>query len=234
MNATRWRCLRSSLKYSDGTSNGRWFKGGWWSVWYWCRCAKLGAGDAGHSRWERRAYVVPASVHMHKFGCLCYVGLTEEVKEQEVVLDRVIRIYTSAAVEQTHTQVKGGCTKNGETHWVKAREKRLRDSYQSRLCIPDLRWAQPWKNQVTRSSAQAEVMVADPVYERKSTQGMIGLVKKFLPDGLKILYAHLAGAPAINGCNYTYRSGWHLKWLVSDRHCCCTKRHWWQFCATAC
>ena len=34
------------------------------------------------------------------------------------------------------------------------------------------------------------------------------LVKKgFFPEGSNILYAHLGGAPALNGYSYTYRNG---------------------------
>tara|TARA_E500000331_G_scaffold266393_1_gene257692 strand:- start:999 stop:1124 length:126 start_codon:yes stop_codon:yes gene_type:complete len=39
-----------------------------------------------------------------------------------------------------------------------------------------------------------------PVFEGKSMQGMMYLVKKgFFRDGSKVLYAHLGGAPALNG-----------------------------------
>ena len=47
-----------------------------------------------------------------------------------------------------------------------------------------------------------------PVYEGKSMQGMIDLVRKgFFPAGSKVLYAHLGGVPAINGYSYIYRNG---------------------------
>ena len=39
-------------------------------------------------------------------------------------------------------------------------------------------------------------------------QGLIDLVQKdFFPTGSNILYAHLGGAPALNGYAYTYRNG---------------------------
>ena len=54
----------------------------------------------------------------------------------------------------------------------------------------------------------SEGMITDPVYEGKSMQGMIDLVSKELfSEGSKILYAHLGGAPAINGYGYTFRNG---------------------------
>ena len=63
-------------------------------------------------------------------------------------------------------------------------------------------------NEAMRLAARTEAMITDPVYEGKSMQGMIDLAKKgFFPKGSKILYAHLGGAPAINGYSYTYRNG---------------------------
>nr|WP_245451991.1 hypothetical protein [Mesorhizobium waimense] len=59
-----------------------------------------------------------------------------------------------------------------------------------------------------RLCAQLEGMITDPVYEGKSMQGMIDLVQKgFFPEGPRTLYAHLGGAPAINGYGYTFRDG---------------------------
>ncbi len=63
-------------------------------------------------------------------------------------------------------------------------------------------------NEAIRLAAQTEAMITDPVYEGKSMQGLIDLVGKgFFPSGSKVLYAHLGGAPALNGYAYTYRNG---------------------------
>ncbi|WP_419904952.1 1-aminocyclopropane-1-carboxylate deaminase [Kiloniella sp.] len=63
-------------------------------------------------------------------------------------------------------------------------------------------------NEAIRFAARTEAMITDPVYEGKSMQGMMDLVEKdFFPRGAKILYAHLGGAPALNGYSYTYRNG---------------------------
>jgi 1-aminocyclopropane-1-carboxylate deaminase len=63
-------------------------------------------------------------------------------------------------------------------------------------------------NDAIRLCARMEGMMTDPVYEGKSMQGMIDLVKKgFFPAGSKVLYAHLGGVPAINGYSYIYRNG---------------------------
>jgi 1-aminocyclopropane-1-carboxylate deaminase len=43
-------------------------------------------------------------------------------------------------------------------------------------------------------------LIVDPVYEGKSMQGMIDLLRKgFFPENSKVLYVHLGGAPALNG-----------------------------------
>ena len=63
-------------------------------------------------------------------------------------------------------------------------------------------------NAAIRLAARTEAMITDPVYEGQSMQGLIDLVHKgFFPAGAKVLYAHLGGAPALNGYSYTYRNG---------------------------
>ena len=59
-----------------------------------------------------------------------------------------------------------------------------------------------------RLVARLEGMITDPVYEGKSMQGLIDLVEKgYFPAGSRILYAHLGGAPALNGYGYAFRNG---------------------------
>jgi len=59
-----------------------------------------------------------------------------------------------------------------------------------------------------RLTARLEGMITDPVYEGKSMQGLIDLVHKgYFPKGSKVLYAHLGGAPALNGYGYAFRNG---------------------------
>ena len=63
-------------------------------------------------------------------------------------------------------------------------------------------------SEAIRLAARTEAMITDPVYEGKSMQGMIDLIRKDrFPRGAKILYAHLGGSPALNGYAYTYRNG---------------------------
>lgn len=59
-----------------------------------------------------------------------------------------------------------------------------------------------------RPCARLEGMITDPVYEGKSMQGLIDLGQKgYFPARSKVLYAHLGGAPAINGYAYAFRNG---------------------------
>lgn len=59
-----------------------------------------------------------------------------------------------------------------------------------------------------RLVGRLEGMITDPVYEGKSMQGMIDLVETgYFPRGSKVLYAHLGGAPALNGYGYAFRNG---------------------------
>lgn len=59
-----------------------------------------------------------------------------------------------------------------------------------------------------RLCARLQGMITDPVYEGKSMQGLIDLVQKgFFPEGSRVLYAHLGGAPAVNAYSYTFRNG---------------------------
>lgn len=57
-------------------------------------------------------------------------------------------------------------------------------------------------------AARTEAMNIDPVYERKSMQGLIDLTRKgFFPEGSRVPYAHLGGAPALNGYGHPERNG---------------------------
>ena len=59
-----------------------------------------------------------------------------------------------------------------------------------------------------RIAARTEGLMTDPVYEGKSMQGLIDLVRKDrFPEGSRILYAHLGGVPAINAYGYAFRNG---------------------------
>jgi 1-aminocyclopropane-1-carboxylate deaminase len=59
-----------------------------------------------------------------------------------------------------------------------------------------------------RLCARLEGMLTDPVYEGKSMDGMIQMVKnEEFPEGSRVLYAHLGGVPALNAYSQMFRNG---------------------------
>lgn len=122
--------------------------------------------------------------------------------------DKVIGIDGSGTPEQLREQMRGIVDKTAELVEL---GRKVRDD--EIIINPD--YAYPAygvpseeTNEAIRLAARTEAMITDPVYEGKSLQGMIDLARKgFFPKGSKILYAHLGGAPAINGYSYTYRNG---------------------------
>jgi len=185
-----------------------------------------------------KPYGIPAGASVHKFGGLGYVGFAEEVRAQEAELgfkfdyiivcvvtgstqggmivgfaaddraDRVIGIDGSGTPEQTWAQVRDIVTNTAELvelgREVRDDEIVINPDY----AYPAYGMPSPETNDAIWFAAQTEAMITDPVYEGKSMQGMMDLVKKdFFPDGSKVLYAHLGGAPALNGYSYTYRNG---------------------------
>jgi len=185
-----------------------------------------------------RPYAIPAGASEHKYGGLGYVGFAEEVRAQERALgyafdyvivctvtgsthagmvvgfakdDRqrqVIGIDASGTPAQTKGQVLDIARKTADL--VELGEPIEDDDV---VLIED--YAYPCygvpsneTKDAIRLTARLEGMITDPVYEGKSMQGLIDLVKKdYFPKGSKILYAHLGGAPALNGYGYAFRNG---------------------------
>ena len=59
-----------------------------------------------------------------------------------------------------------------------------------------------------RLCGRLEGVLTDPVYEGKSMHGMIEMVRRGeFPEGSKVLYAHLGGAPALNAYSFLFRNG---------------------------
>lgn len=185
-----------------------------------------------------KPYGIPAGASVHPLGGLGYVGFAEEVRAQEQDLgfrfdyvivcvvtgstqagmivgfkaddraDRVIGIDASGTLEQTRAQVT-------EIAVNTARLVELGREIEPADVVINPDYAYPAygvpsaeTNEAIRIAARTEAMITDPVYEGKSMQGLIDLVRKgFFPDGARVLYAHLGGAPALNGYAYTYRNG---------------------------
>ena len=122
--------------------------------------------------------------------------------------DRVIGIDASGTVEQTRAQVRrivdGTAELVGLGRAVREEEIVINPDY----AYPAYGVPSAETSAAIRLAARTEAMITDPVYEGKSLQGLIDLVGKgFFPTGSRILYAHLGGAPALNGYSYTYRNG---------------------------
>ncbi len=183
-------------------------------------------------------YPIPAGASVHKYGGLGFVGFAEEVRAQEAELgfkfdyivvctvtgsthagmavgfaadgraDKVVGIDASGTPEQTHAQVLAIAQKTADLveleGGISDRDLTLIEDY----AYPAYGVPSDETNETIRLCGRLEGMMTDPVYEGKSMQGMIDLVKKgYFPKGSKVLYAHLGGVPAINAYSYLYRNG---------------------------
>ncbi|MBK1698188.1 1-aminocyclopropane-1-carboxylate deaminase [Rhodovibrio salinarum] len=183
-------------------------------------------------------YAIPAGASVHRLGGLGYVGFAEEVRAQERKLGiqfdyivvctvtgsthagmvvgfaadgrqrQVIGIDASATPDQARNQVLDIARNTGDlvglSHAIEAEDVVLMEDYAyPRYGIPSQE-----TNDAIRLCARTEGMMTDPVYEGKSMQGLIDLVRQgHFPTGSRVLYAHLGGVPAINAYSFQYRDG---------------------------
>jgi 1-aminocyclopropane-1-carboxylate deaminase len=185
-----------------------------------------------------KPYGIPAGASVHKYGGLGYVGFAEEVRAQEAQMglrfdyiivcvvtgstqagmivgfaadsraDKVIGIDASATPRQTREQVRQIVDNTAELVEL---GRRVRDDEIVILedyAYPAYGVPSAETSDAIRFAARTEAMITDPVYEGKSMQGLMDLVRNgYFPEGSNVLYAHLGGAPALNGYSYTYRNG---------------------------
>ena len=121
---------------------------------------------------------------------------------------RVIGIDASCTPAQTRAQVLDIARSTAELvglgRDIEADDVVLREEY----AHPVYGVPSAGTNEAIRLAARLEGMMTDPVYEGKSMQGLIDLVRTgFFPSGSRVLYAHLGGVPAINAYSYVYRNG---------------------------
>ena len=184
-----------------------------------------------------KPYAIPAGASVHKFGGLGYVGFAEEVRAQEAAMGlRFDYVIVCTVTGSTHAGMVVGFAADGRARNVigidasgtpaqtKAQVLDIARNTAALLEAADVTaddivlledYAYPAYGVPSKATAEAirlcarlEGMITDPVYEGKSMQGLIDLVQKgFFPAGSKILYAHLGGAPALNGYSYTFRNG---------------------------
>jgi 1-aminocyclopropane-1-carboxylate deaminase len=185
-----------------------------------------------------KPFPIPAGCSEHPLGGLGFVGFAEEVRQQEEALGfrfdyvvvcsvtgstqaglvvgfaadgrarRVIGIDASATPEKTHAQITRIAKHTAEIVG-------LEQSISANDVILDTRFAGPaygLPNEGTleaiRLCARMEGVLTDPVYEGKSMDAMIQMVRNNeFPAGSKVLYAHLGGVPALNAYSFLFRNG---------------------------
>jgi 1-aminocyclopropane-1-carboxylate deaminase len=185
-----------------------------------------------------KPYAIPAGASDHRLGGLGFVGFAEEVRAQEAGLgfkfdyivvcsvtgstqagmvvgfaadgraDRVIGIDASAKPEQTREQVLRIAGNTAELVGLGRSITAADVVLDTRYAYPEYGVPSDETLEAIRLCARLEGMITDPVYEGKSMQGMIDMVKRGeIPARSKVLYAHLGGAPALNGYSFLFRNG---------------------------
>jgi 1-aminocyclopropane-1-carboxylate deaminase len=185
-----------------------------------------------------KPYAIPAGASDHPLGGLGYVGFADEVRAQEAELgfrfdhivvcsvtgstqagmvvgfaadgraDRVIGIDASAKPEQTRAQILRIAQHTAELVHL---GRTINDDdvvLDTRYAYPEYGVPSAETLEAIRLCARLEGVMTDPVYEGKSMQGLIDLVRRGgLAPGSRVLYAHLGGVPAINGYGFLFRNG---------------------------
>ncbi|KAG9593979.1 1-aminocyclopropane-1-carboxylate deaminase, partial [Aureobasidium melanogenum] len=185
-----------------------------------------------------KPYPIPAGCSEHKYGGLGFVGFAQEVMEQEKQLgfkfdyivvcavtgstqagmvvgfasdgraQRVIGIDASAKPEKTHAQILKIAQNTAELVEL-GREITAEDVVlDTRFGGPEYGLPNEGTMEAIRLTARTEGILTDPVYEGKSMDGLIQMVKKGeFPEGSKVLYAHLGGAPALSAYAGIFKQG---------------------------
>jgi 1-aminocyclopropane-1-carboxylate deaminase len=185
-----------------------------------------------------KPYPIPAGASDHPLGGLGYVGFAEEVRQQERDLgfrfdfiivcsatggtqagmvvgfaadgraDRVIGIDVTAKPAETRAQIKRIAEHTADLVGL---GRGIRDAdivLEERYAHPAYGVPSAETLDAIRLCARLEGMLTDPVYEGKSMQGMLDMVRRgVFSAGSKVLYAHLGGVPALDGYSYLFRNG---------------------------
>ncbi|ERK16368.1 1-aminocyclopropane-1-carboxylate deaminase [Pantoea sp. AS-PWVM4] len=185
-----------------------------------------------------KPFPIPAGCSEHPYGGLGFVGFAEEVRQQEKELGfkfdyivvcsvtgstqagmvvgfaadgrsrNVIGIDASAKPEKTKAQILR-IAQNTANLVELGREITEEDVVlDTRYGGPEYGLPSEGTLEAIRLCARTEGVLTDPVYEGKSMQGMIDMVRNGeFPEGSKVLYAHLGGAPALSAYSYIFRNG---------------------------
>ncbi|KAF4311573.1 Pyridoxal phosphate-dependent enzyme beta subunit [Botryosphaeria dothidea] len=185
-----------------------------------------------------KPYPIPAGCSEHPKGGLGFVGFAEEVRQQEAELGfKFDYIVVCAVTGSTQAGMVVGFAADGRANKVigidasakpeKTKEQVLRIAQNTARLVElgrditaddvvlDTRFGGPEYGlpnagtmEAIRLCARTEGMLTDPVYEGKSMDGMIQMVKNGeFPEGSRVLYAHLGGAPALSAYSYLFKEG---------------------------
>lgn len=177
----------------------------------------------------KKPFPIPAGCSEHPYGGLGFVGCVEEIYEQEKQLgfkfDKivvctvtgssfagiivgmaltgrqkdVIGIDASATPEKTKAQVLRIAQNTAKLIGL---EKELTESdvnIDTRFAHPAYGIPNEGTIEAIKLCGATEGVLTDPVYEGKSMQGLIHLVRNNeIAEGSKVLYIHLGGAPALS------------------------------------
>ncbi|MDX5630495.1 MULTISPECIES: 1-aminocyclopropane-1-carboxylate deaminase [unclassified Brenneria] len=185
-----------------------------------------------------KPFPIPAGCSEHPYGGLGFVGFAEEVRQQEKELGfKFDYIVVCSVTGSTQAGMVVGFAADGRARHVigidasakpeKTKAQILRIAQNTAKLVElgreiteedvvlDTRYGGPeygLPNEGTleaiRLCARLEGVMTDPVYEGKSMQGMIGMIRNGeFPKGSKVLYAHLGGAPALSAYSYIFRNG---------------------------
>ncbi|HEX4569896.1 MAG TPA: 1-aminocyclopropane-1-carboxylate deaminase [Dongiaceae bacterium] len=185
-----------------------------------------------------KPYGIPAGASDHPLGGLGYAGFAEELRKQEKDLGfRFDVILTASGSGSTQGGMVAGFAEEGRASQVVGIDitakpaatramvmkiaQRTAEMVGVKRAIGDAditlvedyaypAYGIPSKAtlEAIRLAARLEGLVTDPVYEGKSMQGMIEMVRASrFPAGTKLLYLHLGGVPALSGYAYSFREG---------------------------
>jgi len=185
-----------------------------------------------------KPYAIPAGASDHPLGGLGYAAFADELRQQEKELDlRFDHIVTASGSASTQAGMVVGFKADGRAAQVigiditarPAETRAMVEKIAQRtaelvglgLAIQEADvtlvedYAYPAYGipsaetlAAIRLCARLEAMITDPVYEGKSMQALIDMVRRgsFSP-GAKVLYAHLGGAPALSAYSHPFRNG---------------------------
>jgi len=185
-----------------------------------------------------KPYGIPAGASDHPLGGLGYASFAEELRKQEKDLGfRFDVILTASGSGSTQGGMVAGFAEEGRASQVVGIDitakpeatramvtkiaQRTAEMVGVKRAIGDgditlvQDYAYPAYGipskatlEAIRLAARLEGLVTDPVYEGKSMQAMIEMVRAGrFPAGTKLLYVHLGGVPALSGYAYSFREG---------------------------